>query len=87
MALDEKVSTYTIFPNFIDLSAETVLSPRFGGHKGGVAKGEKGRRGSVLNQGKSLGQPKRSLRVAITVCFNYKRDWIRVPNLKSRSAR
>ena len=37
-----EVSTHTIFPNFIDLSAETVLSSRFGGHKGGVAKGEKG---------------------------------------------
>ena len=37
-----KVSTHAIFPNFIDLSAETVLSSRFGGHKGGVAKGEKG---------------------------------------------
>ena len=37
-----EVSTHTIFLNFIDLSAETVLSSRFGGHKGGVAKGEKG---------------------------------------------
>jgi hypothetical protein len=37
-----EVSTRTILPNFIDLSAETVLSSRFGGHKGGVAKGEKG---------------------------------------------
>jgi hypothetical protein len=41
----------------------------------------------LANQGESPGQPKRSLRVATTVRFNYKRDWTRVPNLKSRSAR
>ena len=37
-----KVSTHIIFLNFINLSAETVLSSRFGGHKGGVAKGGEG---------------------------------------------
>jgi hypothetical protein len=37
-----EVSTRTILPNFIDLSAETVLYSRFGGHKGGVVEGEKG---------------------------------------------
>ena len=31
-----------ILPNFIDLSAETALYSRFGGHKGGVVMGEKG---------------------------------------------
>jgi hypothetical protein len=50
-----EVSTCTILLNFIDLSAETVLSSRFGGHKGGVAKGRRGRRGSV----RLAGQPRR----------------------------
>ena len=36
-----KVSTYMILPNFINLSAETTLHSRFGGHNGGVVKGEK----------------------------------------------
>ena len=31
-----EVSTCTILLNFIDLSAETALYSRFGGHKGGV---------------------------------------------------
>jgi len=31
-----------ILLNFIDLSAEIVLYSCFGGHKGGVVKGEKG---------------------------------------------
>ena len=73
-----EVSTHTIFPNFIDLSAETVLSSRFGGHKGGVAKGGEGGEEEayvfnlipLANQGESPGQPKRSLRVATTVRFN-----------------
>jgi hypothetical protein len=37
-----EVSTLTVLLNFIDLSAETALYSRFGGHKGGVIKGEKG---------------------------------------------
>jgi hypothetical protein len=36
-----EVSTHTTLPNFIDLSAETVLYSHFGGHKGGVVEGEK----------------------------------------------
>jgi hypothetical protein len=51
-----EISTRTILPNFIDLSAERVLSSRFGGHKGGEAKGE---RGSVRLQFNSPGQPRR----------------------------
>ena len=37
-----EVSTRTILLDFIDLSAETALYSRFGSHKGGVVKGEKG---------------------------------------------
>ena len=66
-----EVSTRTILPNFIDLSPETVLSSRFGGHKGGVARGRRGRRGSVrlhliplANQGDSPEQLRRFSRAA-----------------------
>ena len=48
----------------------------------------------LANQGDSPGQPKKSLRAATAVRYNYyvqlvaiERDWTRVPNLKSRSAR
>src|ERR1700733_6152981 len=34
-----EVSTHMILPNFIDLSAETTLYSRFGGHKGSVVTG------------------------------------------------
>ena len=37
-----EASTRTVLPNFIDLFVETALYLRFGGHKGGVVKGEKG---------------------------------------------
>ena len=44
---------------------------------------------SLANRGDSLGQPKRSLRVAIAIRYNYyiqlvaiRRDWIRVLNVK-----
>ena len=43
-----EVSTRTILPNFIDLFAETALDSRFGGHKGGVVKGEKEKRTSLI---------------------------------------
>jgi hypothetical protein len=43
-----EVSTRTILPNSIDLFAETALYLRFGGHKGGVVKGEKGKRTSSI---------------------------------------
>ena len=42
-----EASTRTVLLNFTDLSAETALYSRFGGHKGGVIKREKGRRGSL----------------------------------------
>ena len=97
-----EVSTRTMLLNFIDLSAETALYSRFGGHKGGVVKGEKGEEEEahvfnlilLANQSDSLWQPKRSLRIATAVRYSYyvqlvaiRRDWMRVPNLKSRSAR
>ena len=48
----------------------------------------------LANQGDSPGQPERSLRAATAVRYNYyvqlvaiERDWMRVPNLKYRSAR
>jgi hypothetical protein len=43
-----EVSARTILPNFIDLFAETALYLRFGGHKGGVVKGEKRKRTSSI---------------------------------------
>jgi len=43
-----KVFTYTILPNFIDLSAETALYSRFGGHNGGIVKGEKRKHTSLI---------------------------------------
>ena len=49
-----KVSTRTTLPNFIDLSAETALYSRFGGHNGGV--GRKGKREGVRLQFDSPGQ-------------------------------
>jgi len=51
-----EVSTCTILPNFINLSAETALYSRFGGHNRGVVKGG---RGSVRLQFDSPGQPRR----------------------------
>ena len=53
-----EVSTYMILPNFIDFSTETVLYSRFGGHKGGVVTGRRGRRGGVRLQFGSPGQLK-----------------------------
>ena len=48
----------------------------------------------LANKNNSPGQPKRSLRAATAVRYNYyvqlvaiERDWMRVPNLKSHSAR
>ena len=52
-----EVSTRMILPNFIDFSTETVLYSRFGGHKGGVVTGRRGRRGGVRLQFGSPGQP------------------------------
>ena len=46
-----KVSTRTILSNFIDLSAETALYSRFGGHNGGVVMGEKRKRTKDSRQG------------------------------------
>jgi hypothetical protein len=43
-----EVSTSTILPNFIDLFAETALYLSFGGHKGGVVRGEKRKRTSSI---------------------------------------
>jgi hypothetical protein len=43
-----KVSTRTILPNFIDLSAEAALYSRFGGYNGGVVKGEQRKRTSSI---------------------------------------
>jgi hypothetical protein len=73
---------YCQIPSAIE---ETALYSRFGGHNGGVVRGEKRKRTSSIwfswptanlqgNQGDSPGQPKRSLRVATAVRFNYKRD-------------
>ena len=44
-----EVSTHTILLNFIDLSVETALYSRFGGHKGGIVKGEKEEEAHVFN--------------------------------------
>jgi hypothetical protein len=91
-----------ILPKFIDLSAETALYSRFGGHKGRRSYGGGGGEEEAYvfnlippaNQGVSPGQPKRSLRMATAVRYRYyvqlvaiKRGWLRVANLKSRSAR
>ena len=43
-----KVSARMILLNFINLSAETALCSRFGGHNGGVVKGEKRKRTSSV---------------------------------------
>jgi len=43
-----------ILPNFIDLSAETALYSRFGGHKGGVVTGEKGEKGEKRRRTSSI---------------------------------
>jgi hypothetical protein len=75
------------------------LYSRFGGHNGGVVKGEKRKRTSSeeFNSPGQLrrfpGQPKGSLRVATGVRYNYyaqlavRLDWMRVANLKFCSAR
>jgi len=39
-----EASTRTILPNFVNLSAEAALYSRFGGHNGGIVKGEKRKR-------------------------------------------
>jgi len=54
-----EVSTRIILPNFINHSAKTALYSRFGGHKGGIVTGRRGRRGSVSLQFGSPGRPKR----------------------------
>ena len=74
-----EVSTRTMLLNFIDLSAETALYSRFGGHKGGVVKEEKGEGEEahvfsvilLANQSDSPWQPKRSLRIATAVRYSY----------------
>ena len=74
-----EISTRTMLPNFIDLSAEAVLYSLFGGHNGGVVKGAQRKRTSS----------KRSLRVANAVRDIYsvqlvaiKRDYSHVQNFK-----
>jgi len=39
-----EASTCMILPNFVNLSAEIALYSRFGGHNGGIVKGEKRKR-------------------------------------------
>jgi len=78
-------------------TAETVLYSRFGGHNGGVVKGEKRKRTNLIllaNQGDSPGQPKKVLAWATAIRYNYyvqlvaiKRSRMHVANLIFRSAR
>ena len=63
-----KVSIRTILPNFIDLSAETALCLRSGGHNGGVVKAE---RGSEPTKAILWGNQKGPLRAATAVRYNY----------------
>ena len=81
-----EVSTCMILPNFIDFSTEIVLYSRFSGYKGGVVMGEKGEKRRCMSLIWFLRRFSRATIKVLARSHNrslqFKRDWMRVPNLK-----